>query len=122
MANLHMHPLVSKVRFELSRWLFVIGLALLCACALLIAGIWIKAATIHMLPHQIADYDRGNHGPWRYSGLRDFVWFAIKLPFFAGCAALLSWAIRPSSRAGLLVAVCLATLFIVTVTHFWLVD
>jgi hypothetical protein len=116
------HVKITKVRFELSRWFFIGGVALLGLCAILLIALWIKAAANGLLPSQIPEYEHGKHGPWRYTALVPYVWQAMLFPIYAGCASLLSLAIKPSPRAGWLLAICFVVFFIVISSHFWLVD
>jgi hypothetical protein len=118
-----MHPTLIKIRPGFSRWSFVVGVALLVCCAVLLITIWRTAAADGMIPQHWADYQGSNHGPWRYYYVgRELVWQAMTMPFLAGVAALLSVLIKPNLRAGVLLGICAVVFIVVTEVHFWLVD
>jgi hypothetical protein len=117
-----MHPALTKIRFELSRWASVVAIALLVYCGLLLVTLWWNAAVDGMIPERWGDFE-GNHGPWRgyYVG-RWLVWNVMMMPFFAGVAALASLLIKPNFRAGLLLCICFVAFLIVGTAHYWLID
>lgn len=117
-----MHPTLSKIRFEMARWSFVLGAALLVYCGVLLLVLWRTAAADGMIPERWGEY-HGNHGPWRYYYVgRGLVWDAILMPFYSGFAALFSVLVKPNFRAGILLFVCVVVFLWVAQIHFWLVD
>ena len=113
---------LDTIRSATSKWLSILAIALLGYCGVVLTITWVQASRDGEIPKQWGQYE-GNHGPWRhyYPG-RSLVWRAMTIPFWAFCVAAVAFLARPSTRVGVLVGICLLSLFLVTSTHFWLVD
>jgi hypothetical protein len=48
----YMRPTLSKIRFEMARWSFVLGAALLVYCGVLLLVLWRTAAADGMIPER----------------------------------------------------------------------
>jgi hypothetical protein len=107
---------------EISRWLSVLAIVLLGHCGVILVVAWVQASHDGRIPEKWGESD-GNHGPWRhyYPG-RSLVGQAILTPFWALCASAGAFVARPSERAVGLMIVCLSSLLLVSLSHFWLVD
>ena len=109
-------------RQKVSRWLFVISIALLAYCATALVIAWSMAAHDGWMPKRWGEAD-GNHGPWRqfYLG-RTLVKHALIAPLAAFIVAGAGWFARPAWKTVALLSLALITFFAVAFTHFWLID
>lgn len=110
---------VSCPREKASNGLCLIAKSLLWCTLVLLVLTWLKAWSDGELPEP----GQSSHGPWRdYEIGRGMVVLFIMMPFFAGCSAFLAWIVKPTAKTGVFVFLCMMVAFIVTGSHFWLVD
>lgn len=117
-----MRPKLTKISFEASRWSFVVGVALLGYCAVVLVLLWRKGVLDGRIPVRWPNH-WSNHGPWRhyYVG-RGLIEEAMAMSFLAGIAAVLSLVIKSSERAGVLLGVCVVVFFVVSVAWLRLIE
>ena len=118
-----------EMRHDAADGLGKLSVIVLCLVFALLAFIWMLAAVSGQIPSGPWGEYAGNHGPWhgRLGPAPTYVLGHLLLivllsPLIAAAYGLLSFVLRPSVRAAVLVPAATATFFALFLTHAWLID